>query len=377
MGPRIGIITAPVDQAAKTPLSNLVAVVDNGTTPTHIVSGNAALGFFDDSPRTPVTGIQYRAGGHPLTKIVRFAAMQARIALVMLPLTGSVDTWVFFIGGESLVTPMIIARLTGRTTLLALPGSDERSLDFANDQFSKVLRILSAVSRRLTSRVVVYSWRLVSEWDLGAYQSKVSVAHHHFIDFARFRETRRLKERENLVGYIGRLSQEKGILQFVRAMPLAIKQDSTLEFVVVGDGPLVGPVREYVDTSGLGKRVRVTGWIEHTALPDLLNELRLLVIPSYTEGLPNVMLEAMACGTPVLATAVGGIPDVITEGETGFLMKDNSAESIAGNIPRVLESIELERVAEKARQYVQREFTFERARDSWSRIIRGMKHDGA
>ena len=120
---------------------------------------------------------------------------------------------------------------------------------------------------------------------------------------------------------------------------------------------------------GIGKVTRMVGWVSHNDLPDLLNELRLLVLPSFTEGLPNILLEAMACGTPVLSTGVGSVPDVITEGETGFLMDSNSPETIAQSVVRVLGCPDFEVVARRALDHVVTNFTLGNAVDAWTTIL--------
>ncbi|MFC1994375.1 glycosyltransferase, partial [Chloroflexota bacterium] len=93
--------------------------------------------------------------------------------------------------------------------------------------------------------------------------------------------------------------------------------------------------------------------------PGYLNDLKLLILPSYSEGLPKSVIEAMACGTPVLATSVGGIPDVIKDGETGFIMEDNSPETIAQNVVRALNNPNLEQITQNARKLVEQEYSCE------------------
>jgi len=81
----------------------------------------------------------------------------------------------------------------------------------------------------------------------------------------------------------------------------------------------------------------------------------------------------MACGTPVLATPVGAIPDVIIDGKTGFIMENNSPECIAENVKRALDSPDLERIAENGRRFVEENFTFEKTVENWKGILQSIE----
>ena len=143
--------------------------------------------------------------------------------------------------------------------------------------------------------------------------------------------------------------------------------------LIGGDGPLKELIEASLQEQGVSTRVDLPGSISHDDLPRYLNQLRLLVLPSYTEGLPNIMLEAMACGTPVLATPVGAIPDVIIDGKTGFIMENNSPECIAENVVRALNSPDLERIAEAGRRFVEENFTFEKTVENWKEILQSIE----
>ncbi|MFC1865770.1 glycosyltransferase family 4 protein [Chloroflexota bacterium] len=229
------------------------------------------------------------------------------------------------------------------------------------------------ISYYFADRIVIDSEGLVAASGLGKYRHKVIVAgDRRFIESETFGVKKQLAERSNLIGYIGRLSYEKGVTNFVKAIPLVIKQHSSVEFLIGGNGPLLNKLKSEVMQMGLDSKVKFTGWIPHTELADYLNELRLFILPSSTEGLPNTVLEAMACGTPVLVTPVGALPEIIKDKETGFIMNDNSPDSIASGIIEALSHPQLEEVSRNAVTLVKNKFTYENAVKKYDALLHSL-----
>lgn len=311
----------------------------------------------------------HKPSSNILMRIINYIRIQFKILQRVAILSKTINLFIFFIGGEGLLIPILMKLL--RKKIILMPGGVATRVYFVRkDPLSKFLSLLVSINSTLTDRLIVYSHRLAREANLARYQHKITIAHEHFVDFTKFAIKKEVDERSNLVGYIGRLSEEKGILNLIEAVPLVLKKRSGTRFVICGEGSLADKVENTIKAEDIEAHVRLMGWIAHEDVPQYLNELKMLLLPSFTEGLPNVILEAMACGTPVLATPVGAIPDIIKDGETGFLLKSNDPEHIADRIVELLGKPELlEKVSVNAYNYVRENFSYEKTLEAWRKIL--------
>ena len=135
---------------------------------------------------------------------------------------------------------------------------------------------------------------------------------------------------------VSRLVPKNGIDIVVAALPLLLAQYPETVLVLVGDGSERRTLEARAEKVGVRGAVRFVGSVEHERTVDYLRLADVFVRPSRSEGLGSAFLEAMAAGVPVVATAVGGIPDFIRDGETGLFAESGSAESVARAVGRVL-----------------------------------------
>jgi len=267
---------------------------------------------------------------------------------------------IYFISGLSGYDANInIARLIYRQSLFGL----------GRQIFPIIISNLEKLNYNLADIIVVESPGLSKPVIPEIFYKKPILVGSLFVDEIMFFPKNQLSSRRYNVGYFGALKEHKGVLNFIEAIPILLKKRDNLKFIIGGDGPERINIMKYLnDRHDLGN-VFLSGNISHKKMPDYLNDTMILVIPSYGEGLPNIVLESMACGTLVLAVPIGGIPDVIINDDTGFLMENNSPECIASNVIRILEHDDLEGVASRARALIERKFTFDNAKDRWKKII--------
>lgn len=161
-----------------------------------------------------------------------------------------------------------------------------------------------------------------------------------------------------IVGAAGRLSPEKGFSLFIDAAAIIARRDPTIGFVLFGDGPLRDSLKDQIISLGLERNFILTGF--RSDLDSYIPHLDLMVLSSFTEGMPNVILEAFAAGVPVVATSVGGVPELVEHGITGLLVPPSDCAALADAIVDVL-SDDRARIAmgRRARVRVRSVFTFE------------------
>jgi len=169
--------------------------------------------------------------------------------------------------------------------------------------------------------------------------------------------------------FVGWLERWKGVFDLLEACArLAPMYSFVLTFA--GNGDAYGEAREYAAAGGMADRVRFLGWTEGEALEDLYRESDVFVLPSWTEGLPNAMIEAMASGLAVVVSAVGTIPDVVTDGHDALVVPPKDVDALAGALRRVMDDPGLlDTLARNGHRLATEEFAVEPAVERLARVI--------
>lgn len=311
-------------------------------------------------------------------KILHLINLEMSISLKLLSVYPKVDIIILNITRGTLLLPEIIARILGKKLIVITGGTISECL--RNVSYNYIFIRLAVLTTILLENIIyIFADRIVIFSDLELHK-KIGLKFHkrklvsdgaRYVDINNFNQERELDLRSKKIGFIGRFAEEKGIQNFLKSIEIISKiNDNDIKYLIIGGGPLA-PIVEQA-ASRYPNTIELIGFASHQDISIYLNDLKLLVIPSYTEGLPNIMLEAMACGTPVLATPVGAIPDILIDGETGFIMDDNSPECIARHILKCLNNPHLDLIAENAKNLIKENYTYQSAEIRYRRIFENL-----
>ncbi|AOW79057.1 hypothetical protein A3Q34_09495 [Colwellia sp. PAMC 20917] len=156
------------------------------------------------------------------------------------------------------------------------------------------------------------------------------------VNFEKFSVAEKPSRKSLKLLFIGNLIKTKGVFELVKAAKKLAEEKVDFELSIIGSGPEANNLKSYIVENDLSASVKLIGGVPHKQLDQWFAKSHALILPSYREGVPNVIMEALATGTAVVATKVGGIPEVITHKVNGILLNDYQPDSIYKGIKQVM-----------------------------------------
>jgi len=167
-----------------------------------------------------------------------------------------------------------------------------------------------------------------------------------------------------LIGYFARLVPNKGHEYLIDAISKVSKDHPNVKLLIGGDGPLKHELKSLSKQLGVEEKVVFVGKIEHKTVYKLLKRVDIYVFPSSAELFPYAILEAMAAGKPIVSTHIGGVPEIIKNGETGFLVPPKDQDKLADGIRKLIEKPkEAEQMGRNGRKLIEEKFTLGKIAD--------------
>ncbi|ONN65408.1 glycosyltransferase family 4 protein [Herbaspirillum sp. VT-16-41] len=246
-------------------------------------------------------------------------------------------------GTNSTEIVMLAHCLGGPTYSFTVHGPEEFDKPLALGLDEKIRRSAFTVAITSFCQSQLYRWVEQSVW------SKVAIVHCG-LDRGFYSDAPAQAQVAARLVCVGRLCEQKGQLLLVEAAAALHRKGLSFELVLAGDGEMRPQIEERIRHHGLQEKIRITGWISSRQVRDELLAARAMVLPSFAEGLPVVVMEAMALRRPVLTTFIAGIPELVIDGENGWLFPAGDVERLVNSMQACLQASpeQLERMGEAA-----------------------------
>lgn len=247
--------------------------------------------------------------------------------------------------GTNAATVALLSQMLGGPKFsFTVHGPEEYDAPHALSLGTKIAQSDFTVAITQFGRSQLSRWAVPADWD------KIKVVHCG-LEPEKFPDPAPMAGGPRRLVSIGRLVEQKGQLALVRAMA---RVQSDVHVTLIGDGDMRGLIEEEIARNGLADRITLTGWQTEKEVNAALAAAHGLVMPSFAEGLPMVVMEAMAAARPVIATYIAGTPELVQDGKQGWLVPAGDVEALAGAIDRFAATplAKLNKMGSAARQRV-------------------------
>lgn len=345
------VITNPMiaaNKSAEVTLSKFLrvmnAVYDNIT----VIGGNISLE--KDLDHISIKSFQINRAKRKSKRMFDIIALQSKMAKMTYSIIYR-GAHVYFWVGDKMILPYIIGKLKKADIRYFIYGN---VLKEGNPSlFTKASAKLIAFMANHADSVCVESNHVMREWDRMIYNKKVREIH-LYTETGEFTPA---DQRENIIGMLCRLTQGKHVLESIQAFAEVRKKNPQYRMEIIGSGRQENECKELIQSLQAESYIRMLGWINHDQIIERTRKWKYLLFPSDTEGMPNSVLEMMGQGIPVIASPVGGIPDIIRDGHNGWILRSCTKKEIEMCITKVIMDARYEAEAYAAMETIERKYT--------------------
>jgi len=259
---------------------------------------------------------------------------------------------VFYLGSGDLYLTAVISNLISKVFRITCVGDwlgsdillDNSVLDF-NKHFRKYILEHNTLN-------LVQSQYMKKEAKKISKSANIIVSPDKGVDLKKFKPKKRKFDQKNelKILFVGRLHPVKGLEYLIEAFEEVHKKHTHTKLIIVGDGQCKNKLMEIVDSKGLNESVVFTGAVDYEKIAKYYRNSNIFTLSSLSESLSHVILEAMACGLPVVATDCGGPTELVKNGKGGYLVKPKSSKELSKKIKKLVENTELRKKMGKFNQ---------------------------
>lgn len=370
--PSVCVVTHPLSHAGENATRTLLEILESITN-VYLVTADLPESSIIRDKNEVIEISDQEAGDGIVIPAIRFLKNQVKMSLEIFNHPADI---ILFFGATSYLIPILVSKLLGRTVLIEPRGDVPLTLrlewernvpKFIARTMAGTVRLLERIGFRIADGIITYTPGMATQLDLDPNSGKVYPSGARYVNTTRFKPNAPYEERPKVIGYLGRIDEEKGIRELAEVIP-ELSNDITFRFI--GEGGLREWLEDVLSEEIKAGNVELVGWVDHEDVPVHLNQLKLIILPSHpTEGLPTTILEALACGTPVLATPVSGVPDVVIDEQTGFHIRSKDPENLRKDIEAILKRDDLQTVSTNARELIEENYDFEASRGRYISIF--------
>jgi glycosyltransferase involved in cell wall biosynthesis len=263
----------------------------------------------------------------------------------------------------------IVSKLSGRTKVIARQGIDYPLKNTLRYRFTyNLLADAIVANSEATKKTILKNAPWLNPDKVKVIYNGIDTDLYSQANTKSLRDEIGFSNDDKIIGFAGRLNVQKGVKYLLEAFKVVAEKSSSAKLLIVGKGDLETYVKEFTAKHNLKSRIHFAGFRED--IPNIMRTIDILVLPSLWEGFGIVLIEAMAAGKPCVATNISSIPEIMMDGENGFLVPPENTQAIADALMKLVSDEKLsERLGRKGSEIVNEKFTIDRMIRNYEKLL--------